>query len=567
MGGGLIELVAHGVQDIYLIGNPQISFFKVVYKRHTNFSMESIKGVFDGDINFGNKVSISLPRNGDLIHTMTLEVDLPQITSTNPLTPTSSVNVIATSDQEISGTFQPIVRTLNITGLDITIVPDVEILFTNGGILKVTQQAGPGSTSLQGIISNATISSGEVGTTNINSGGGTISYVNSIGHALIDYVELEIGGQAIDRHYGEWMEIWSLLTTSKSKQFGYTDMIQRYSADSALGSFLPGKIPGPLTTFTPLQFWFCRNVGLSLPLVALQYHEVKVNLKFKPISELTTFGQFKYFTISNTLPPLNRIIKATSTDPDFEFSDKDKRIFGPNNTTTKITRIVDQNTIDVEDVSNFNIGDEIYIKPDDSLSGNPRIVEARLYVDYIFLDTYERKKFAQMNHRYLIEQVQYNEKESFPANTTDRKFKLDFNLPVKSIYWVVQLDKTNRDNDLFNFSDTVNYNVTKGDPITKAVLQMNGSDRFDEREAKYFRLIQPFQKHTTVPNDFIYMYSFALKPENYQPSGACNFSKIDNANLTVSFTSGLSNGNIKVYALNYNILRIFSGMGGLAFSN
>ena len=141
MGGGLIELVAHGVQDIYLIGNPQISFFKVVYKRHTNFSMESIKGVFDGDINFGNKVSISLPRNGDLIHTMTLEVDLPQITSTNPLTPTSSINVIATSDQEVSGTFQPIVRTLDITGLDTTIDPGVEILFTNGGILTVNLQA------------------------------------------------------------------------------------------------------------------------------------------------------------------------------------------------------------------------------------------------------------------------------------------------------------------------------------------------------------------------------------------------------------------------------------------
>ena len=509
MGGGLIELVAHGVQDIYLIGNPQISFFKVVYKRHTNFSMESIRGVFDGDINFGNKVSISLPRNGDLIHTMTLEVDLPQITSTNPLTPTSSVNVIATSNVSINNGI-----TLNITGLDINLNNNSEVLFTNGGLIELTQAATAGSTTLTGNLTNFDITSGEVGTTNINSGGGTISYVNSIGHALIDYVELEIGGQAIDRHYGEWMEIWSLLTTSKSKEFGYTDMIQRYSAGSALGSFLPGKIPGPLTTFTPLQFWFCRNVGLALPLVALQYHEVKVNLQFKPLSELTTFGQFKYFTISNTLTDIKRIIKATSTDPDFEFSDIDKHIVGPNNTTTKITGFIDQNTIVVEDVSNFNIGDEIYIKPNDSLSGNPRIIEARLYADYIFLDTHERKKFAQMNHRYLIEQVQYNEKESFPSNTTDRKFKLDFNLPVKAIYWVVQLEKTKRDNDIFNFSDTVNYNVTKGDPITKALLQMNGSERFEQREAKYFRLIQPFQKHTTVPNDFIYMYSFALKPEN-----------------------------------------------------
>jgi len=562
MGGGLIELVAHGVQDIYLIGNPQISFFKVVYKRHTNFSMESIKGVFDGDINFGNKVSISLPRNGDLIHTMTLEVDLPQITSTRPSTTNTSETVIATEFEETGNA-----KILNITGLNINLNINDEIFFTNGGVFTLTMGALAGATSITGNITGADISSGEVGNTSINAGGGNISYVNSIGHALIDYVELEIGGQAIDRHYGEWMEIWSLLTTSKSKQFGYTDMIQRYSADSSLGSFLPGKIPGPLTTFTPLQFWFCRNVGLALPLVALQYHEVKVNLQFKPLSELHTFGQFKYFTVSSYDGVDGDLVKNSSTDPDFERSDIGKFVVLPNGSTAIITDFTNQNEITIDAGLIINDGDEIYIKPNDSLSGNPRIIEARLYVDYIFLDTYERKKFAQMNHRYLIEQVQYNEKESFPANTTDRKFKLDFNLPVKSIYWVVQLDKTNRDNDLFNFSDTVNYNVTKGDPITKAVLQMNGSDRFDEREAKYFRLIQPFQKHTTVPNDFIYMYSFALKPENYQPSGACNFSKIDNANLTVSFTSGLSNGNIKVYALNYNILRIFSGMGGLAFSN
>ena len=562
MGGGLIELVAHGVQDIYLIGNPQISFFKVVYKRHTNFSMESIKGVFDGDINFGNKVSISLPRNGDLIHTMTLEVDLPLIESDRPSLVSESLTITATQDKS-----QEDGITLTVQALEKSVSNDQIINFTGGARLTLTNISNEGAVQIQGnLVGNVQVGETGVRQSN-NSGGGTISYVNSIGHALIDYVELEIGGQAIDRHYGEWMEIWSLLTTSKSKQFGYTDMIQRYSADSSLGSFLPGKIPGPLTTFTPLQFWFCRNVGLSLPLVALQYHEVKVNLQFKPLSELHTFGQFKYFTVSSYNGDDGELVKNSSTDPDFESSDIGKFVVLPNGSPATISRFTNQNRITIDAGLTINGGDEIYIKPNDTIKSGYRITEARLYADYIFLDTFERKKFAQMNHRYLIEQVQYNEKESFPASTTNRKFKLDFNLPVKSIYWVVQLDKTSRDNDIFNFSDTVNYNVTKGDPITKAILQMNGSDRFDEREAKYFRLIQPFQKHTTVPNDFIYMYSFALKPENYQPSGACNFSKIDNANLTVTFKSGLANGTIKVYALNYNILRIFSGMGGLAFSN
>ena len=276
-------------------------------------------------------------------------------------------------------------------------------------------------------------------------------------------------------------------------------MIQRYSADSAMGSFLPGKITGPLTTFTPLQFWFCRNVGLALPLIALQYHEVKVNLQFKPISELHTFGQFKYFTVSSYDDITGQLVKNASTDPDFESSDIGKFVVLPDGSTATITGFINQNEITIDVGLTINDGDEIYIKPNDSLSGNPRIIEARLYADYIFLDTYERKKFAQMNHRYLIEQVQYNEKESFPSNTTDRKFKLDFNLPVKSIYWVVQLEKTKRDNDIFNFSDTVNYNVTKGDPITKAVLQMNGSERFEEREAKIFSSDTTFSKTYNRP--------------------------------------------------------------------
>jgi hypothetical protein len=386
MAGGLLELVAHGVQDIFLIGNPQISFFKVVYKRHTNFSMESILATFDGDINFGNKISAKIPRSGDLAYSMVLEVDLPLLESTR-------------------------------SGL---------------------------------------------------TGGGTISYVNNIGHALIDYVE---------KQYGEWMEIWTQLSLDESMKFGYQEMLQRYDTFQTTS--------GPQTVFIPLQFWFCRNIGLALPLVALQYHEVKVNIKFRPLSKLFTFGSNNYYTGSKS----GTTVTITSNNPEFASSDNGKKIYWSDGTSDTISSYSSSTEVEVSG-SGTKTSQEFYIAPNDTLSGSPTISDARLFVDYIFLDTYERRQFAQMKHRYLIEQVQFNE-----------------------------------------------------------------------------RLIQPFQKHRRVPNDFIYMYSFSLKPENHQPSGACNFSKIDSADLNLTFNSGTKAGSIRVYALSYNILRIFSGMGNVAFSN
>jgi len=470
MSGGLLELVARGVQDIPLIGKPQITFFKVVYKKHTNFSMESIRATMDGNADFGQKVTVKLPRNGDLIHTMTLEVDLPAITS---------------------------------------------------------------------------------------SGSATISYVNSLGHALIDYVELRIGGNLIDKHYGEWLEIWNQLTMTEAQSFAYQDMLSKYSSFTTVAS--------ATSVYVPLQFWFCRNIGLSLPLVALQYHDVELSIKFNPFSRVHTFGPFNYYTASQSGTTITK-----TSGPDFAsadvatgniayWADGSSTLLtdGAATTTTTLTGVV----------SNTVSSQEMYIGTTNTASQTYEMTDVRLYVDYIFLDTYERKKFAQMKHTYLFEQIQYNEAVSYSANATDKKFDLDFNLPVKSIYWVSQLDRYSRDNDVFNFSDTMDPNSTKTDPITRAVLNVNGSERFEERGAKIFRIIQPLHHHTRVPNDFIYMYSFCLKPESHQPSGTMNFSKVDNVDLKLTFKSSIKSGQVRVYAINYNLLHIQSGMGGIEFAN
>ena len=398
MGGGLMQLVAIGAQDVHLTGNPQISFFKVVYRRHTNFSMESIQQSFNGTAKPGSRVTCTISRNGDLVTNMWLEVTLPKQDSTN----------------------------------------------------KIHQ------------------------------------YVNSVGHALIEYVELEIGGQRIDKHYGEWLEIWSELTLPEEKRQGFNEMIGR--RDTGRGTAMQNK-----KLYIPLQFFFCRNPGLALPLIALQYHEVKLNIKFRD---------------------------------------------GSNNT--------------------LKTGGMTEFGPDG----------AKLYVDYVYLDTEERQRFAQMSHEYLIEQLQHTGAES----TKSDQVRLNFNHPVKELVWAIR--SSGADVLQFGASELVHdgnvdfpFAISGNDRFTTAKLQLNGHDRFTERDAAYFRLVQPYQHHTRVPNKYIYCYSFALNPEAHQPSGTCNFSRLDNVTLNLIGMSKIDGGELLVYAVSNNILRITSGMGGLAYSN
>ncbi len=402
MGGGLMQLVAYGAQDIYLTGNPQITFFKVVYRRHTNFSMESIEQTFNGTADFGKKVTVTVSRNGDLITKCYLQTVLPAVT--------------------VSG----------------------------------------------------------------NSG---FQWIPEVGHFLIKSVEVEIGGQRIDKHYGTWLSIWSSLTLTSGKTTGYAQMIGNTSALNAA----PGTSKAATTLYVPLQFWFCRHTGLALPLIALQYHEVKFSIEFAPITDLVP-AEFDEATVA---------------------------------------------------LSTLSLGD------------------TSMYIDYIYLDTDERRRFAQISHEYLIEQLQFTGDESISG--TNNKIKLNFNHPVKELVWVVQNE--NRTNVNYTDSDDI---ATGVNPTAFAKLQLNGHDRFSVREGKYFNLVQPYQCHENIPATGINVYSFALKPEEQQPSGSANMSRIDNATLQLTATANAVDGTntiVKIYATNYNVLRIMSGMGGLAYSN
>lgn len=295
---------------------------------------------------------------------------------------------------------------------------------------------------------------------------------------MIDEVSIEIGGQTIDKHYGDWLNIWNELTQTAEKEAGYNVMIGNTTTLTD-NTVTPTTVPAS-TLYVPLQFWFCRNPGLALPLIALQYHEVKFNISFKPLASL-------------------------------------------------------------------------YVASD-ALVGTPALA-ATLYVDYIYLDTDERRQFAQVQHEYLIEQLQYTGAESI-AGSGSVKSKLALNHPCKELVWVVQPNAN---------ADLSDYSVSGADSVVDAKLQLNGQDRFSTRPGAYFNLVQPYQHHTRVPSAGIYVYSFCLNPEQHQPSGSVNMSRIDNATLHLTTAAGASK--LRVYAVNYNVLRIMAGMGGLAYSS
>lgn len=463
-----MQLVAVGVQDLYLSTNPQMSLFKVVYHRHTNFSVESIRQTFEGEVDFGKSVTVRIGRDGDLLHRIMIELDIPAITSTN---------------------------------------------------------------------------------------GNTISWVNALGHVIIERADLYIGELLVDRHYGEWFEIWSELSLDQSKRNGYNNMISKYESFTS--------VTGPLKLLIPLQFWFCRNIGLSLPLVALQYHEVKLVIKLREFAQLWTFGPNNNYTASQSGTTV-----TTTAGPEFDDTDVTKIFYWADGTSDTIGALVSGNTrqatVSTSGAKSSQVG---YTKPDDVPASTPSITDARIYTDFIFLESFERKRFAQNSHEYLIEQVQFDSNTTYQSNQTFLRVPIPFNLPVKQMIWVSQLQRYTEDRMYYNFSDTMDPLATPDDPIEKAVIHFNGQERFEERIGEYFRLAQPYYHSTRCPSSHIYSYNFAVAPEKHQPSGSANFSLLNTVDLRLTYKSTVGDSSVRVYALSYNVLKIKSGMGGLLYAD
>jgi hypothetical protein len=322
---------------------------------------------------------------------------------------------------------------------------------------------------------------------------------------MIDYISIWIGQQEIDRQYGEFMYLWTQLTTPGSKQNGVQQMIGQQQV------FTQTSQSGPLQLFIPLYFWFCKNPGLALPLLALQATPIKLYIRLKNGSDMVFSNVLEQSIIS---------------------------------TGTKVAPI----------------------------ASPPVITEMTLWGDYIYLDVEERRRFVSSKHEYLIEQVQVQRKTAVPAGASLSNITLDFNNPLKELVWVVQQDRMVQANEWFNYSNRmlIEQHVTLADQISTAVIRLDGYDRFEPRDASYFRLVQPWQRHTCIPDNYIYVYSFSLAPEAAQPQGSLNASRIDTIilSLTMNNATGVKryDSGITVYATNYNVFRIAAGLGGVLFT-
>ncbi|XWV26397.1 capsid protein [Tupanvirus soda lake] len=604
MAGGLVQLATYGTQDVFLTGNPQITFFKIVYRRHTNFSMESVQQHFIGVSNFGQEMTSVVEKLGDLMNRVYLEIEIPKVdlvkkfndwenTKENAKQQLEKIekfyqltyNYIATNT-DIAKKLDILLKTNNISISDIEKTLNdqyfisnlltkrnelVEYIMNNNDfesfkefenvkrsdlVQQVNQMdiqflsnwitnninkyykisAEEASTLkrqyLKNLINkklykamhdfyiniyNAYFSAQKLYQSLLDTSYAErykFAWVEELGHAIIDYVEIKIGNQTIDKHSGDWLILFNKIFLQEYQMENYYKMIGNITELTIFND----NIKDNYKLIIPFQFWFCRNTGLALPLVSLRYHDIMFTVKLKDLSKLC------YVENNPSLMDLPNI------------------------------------------QSQYNIN----------------IVDAKLYVDYVYLDTDERRRFAQSSHEYLIETVQFNEFDDIQGKQYNAH--MNFSQPTKFIIWYAQ-PKFYRENPSGrNKCQWNNFGVNSdktGYTMESAYLRLNSYNRTDpDAEIKFYNYVHPYLYFAHSPTDGFNVYSFAIKPMEHQPSSTINLSRIDDFGLVLVFSDEfmdlVRNANIDdievgiylgVYIMSYNVLRIMSGMAGVAFQN
>jgi hypothetical protein len=674
MGGSLINLISYGANDLFLTGSPEITLFKMVYRRHTNFAKESIS-IPLSDIDFGKEVQIEIPKVGDLISTTYIQINIPNVhllkTDTasdlsnaqyNVLTSPYYVNVpenmpnYVTQYEQIKNYMsvnmvgyrkaldaqniknQTVLQYINsildaiqasavepeilqkyelilneaftyeinkleknneqITSYKLELQTETEqknIDFYNQQINLLTTQNAiilknvsildyrfsdityilntlVDSFSSSGILVYGFIDVNQITVENVltlinkavdvskqvveyyftnvklineekalsESKYAKFAWVEKLGHAIIDYVEVRIGGEVIDKHYGEWINIWSELTNTGDQEIIYNKMIGNVNE---MTTFDRNEKPA-YVLYVPLSFWFCKKHGLAFPLIALQYNKFFITVKLRNLEDCAYVEK---------LPT------------------------------------VDQNGNPVDFTNNALQLTDIW----SNLSNNGLSISGNLLMDYVFLESNERARFAQYGHEYLIETVEVTALQNLTDTT--RVVELNFTGPSKEMIWVTQKTKY-INNETSNYNSLwFNYSTDKNkllNPIINVDLSFNGYDRFSKMvgfgSRNYYNLVQPYQHHTSSPSNGINCYSFALKPEEHQPSGTCNFTRIKFPLMTFTFDPEMfqyklsdidpdivpnsendiiitTEINLSIYSIKYNILRVMQGMACLAY--
>lgn len=549
-----MQLVAYGAQDVYLTGNPKITFFKAAYKRHTNFAVEAIEQTFNGQGDFGRQVTCNVNRNGDLITQVYLLV------------------------------------TLSCTG---------------------TGESGDKEWGL----------------------------VKQLGHAMIDEVKVEIGGSQIDKQYGHWMNVWNELTRNPNHDRGFARMIGDVPELTTVTK--DHRLANNYTMYVPLQFWFCRNNGLALPLIALQYHDVRLTVQFNKLEDLVVVREGVNTRVTNNECSMNECMLLI----DYVYLDSaERKKFAQHTHEYLIEQLQFTGEESITGTNekvrlNFNHPCKALVWT----LRQPKWTDGNCFPAYSENAEVDMERFAKLvflASRQGLVKVGSSFVITVNNSSTDSEYDVS-SPPINSalsgsvLHTLGNLVRAN----LISASDTetgtngyqapadianvqllsnplkasdlnktvadlvakvtgtvdtnivdflkansmcvkqpFNYGMTlsgEGNPLSQGKLQLNGHDRFEERRGNYFNYVQSYKYWNNTPVDGVNSYSFALNPMEHQPSGTCNFSRIDNATLSLTFEGADENrgfeavrtGDLYVYATNYNILRIMSGMGGLAYSN
>lgn len=515
MTGSILQLVAYGIEDIFLTNEPQITYFKVVYKRHTNFSREEIRQNFIQKPDFNTQVSANIVKNGDLMEKSYLVMTLPEIKS-----------------------------------------------FKNDDITKV-------------------------------------AWVRNPGYSLIDTISIEINSRTITKHYGEWMFLWNELFNPKLKEKSFNTMIGNVPE---LMEYSNGKKSYKL--YIPLQFWFCRTSANALPLVSLEYCDVKINLSIKDWTEILLITPTHYITCSDSLVNFKEyeyiqqtINNVTSAGFFTHFDPYNKRLYytllTSNNFLPVTTNIQTKSQYVITGLSSGAIANPSNLELN-SLIINPathkydkikylNLGDTYLLINFIFIDDDERLRFVQSKQDYLIEQVYFNEYNEVTGPTESIKINIDN--PCKYIVWLLQQKYLYDSKDYYNYTPTYRYkreydtyepNIEIGKPlysfdnnlIKNETLLFNQKERISYRDSKYFRLNQPYERCINTPPSGVNIYSFSLNPNSIQHSGTYNMSKVEKIEIKLNTNSIISTNNIglfRCYAETYNILRISNGFGAVLF--
>lgn len=529
MGGGIIQLVAYGREDLFLTRDPQITFFKVIYRRHTNFAREEISQYFIHDPNFGKRTTCKISSEGDMIDRMTLKITLPEIP------------------------------------------PDI---------------------------------------------GSKFAWIRRIGQAMIKYVEIEINGKVIDKHYGEWLYIWSTLTSRNITDGGLDKLIGNVPE---LTDFTNGKKEYIL--YIPLYFWFCRTSGLSLPLISLQYSDIKVNIELFELDKCYILSPTHYIKCDANIVNFEEyeyLVQKGSDGIDrygifSHFDVINKRLYYTAITSDKLTGVPYDgdplmlnnnikgsllNTFKSEKYLIRGVSTDFTVKPDlgaKSITShhkslkNINLKECILLTDYVYLDDDERFKFAQTKQDYLIEQLYFTPNALIEG--TNPKIKLDIDQPCKLTIWLTQLDYISNFNDRFNYTDShilkktcdtahtdpnkiklfndIQLNQETGNSlIDEEMIKLNSQVRVEKMNNEYFEYLQPFQLSSNTLPRGCGMYSYSLFPTDPSPSGATNMSQIELIELFLKMNYKVNinqRAKFRSYSLCYNVWRVEYGLSDLIF--